>query len=121
MAGSGLSSYYVTFPRYKQGDARAFYQQQYDAVFQASLLRTSQLAPWEPHVQRSVARVGLSAWDAIPAPAQRQLIADTIQRGLQLDEEPMRALIGQTGRRDQLCAQYAATLTNLNCAPASGN
>ncbi len=78
-------------------------QRRYDALFETALLRTTQLAPWETHIQLAVTRIGLSAWDRLANDHQRRLIVETISRGLRLDAKPMNELIDANGGLDIVC------------------
>ncbi len=93
-------------------------QRRYDALFQAALLRTTQLTPWEPHIQQAIARVGLAAWDRLGNAWQRELLVNTIQRGLKLKPEAMSQLVRNSGHWQVLCASYAARLSGLACGAA---
>ncbi len=96
-----------------------FLQRDFDAVFQTALSRTAQLAPWEPHVQRAAARIGLAAWDALPS-AQRRQVAQTVRRGLAMQADAMRAIVADSGRGAALCADLGGDAPDALCNGAPG-
>lgn len=96
------------------------FQGRYDALFQAALAQAERLAPWEPHVQRAVARTGLAAWERLRVPAQRALVLAAIERGLISEPAAMTALVERSGRRAQICAQLSGAAAAPLCpAPAT--
>ncbi len=95
--------------------ASRHFQHRYDALFQAALRKTAQLAPWEPHITQIIAKIGLSSWDQLSNPTQRLLVVDTLQRGLTLKPEPMLKLIEQSGRHRQLCETFGERMPDLPC------
>lgn len=54
-----------------------------DGIYLESLHRAMNLAPWEPGVQRKVARVGMASWGSLPD-AARAGVRDTVRRALDL-------------------------------------
>ena len=89
----------------------------FDALFQAALLRTTQLAPWEPRVQQDMARIGLDAWELLGRRQSRALVLDTVRRGLLQDPGPMIDLIRRGGHRQLVCGRLDPAVTGRLCAP----
>ena len=82
-----------------------FFERRFDPMFETALRRSTQLGPWEPHVQRDIATLGLTAWDALTNTRQRDLVMRTIGRGLQLDPKTMLEAIERTGQMQLVCGR----------------
>jgi len=54
-----------------------------DESYLLSLQKAMDLAPWEPGVQRKVARMGMASWGSLPE-SVRSDVRDTVQRALDL-------------------------------------
>lgn len=93
-----------------------YLRRDFDAVFQVALERMAALAPWEGHVQLTMASIGLDAWDDLRSDTQRRLVADAVARGLVHDESAMRELVASTGRANALCAEFVDRKPPSLCA-----
>lgn len=93
------------------------FQRRYDGLFQGALARTQTLAPWEPHVQQAVARVGLAAWDDLSNALARSIVIETIQRGLRADPVRMATLVERSGRLATLCPSLPPVHAARLCSP----
>lgn len=92
------------------------FQRNYDGLFEAALSNTNQLTPWEPHIQQAVTRVGLSGWEDLATPKQRQIVIDTIKRGLQSDAGAIQQRLKQSGRMQEICRLLEDT-DSTGCDP----
>ena len=79
------------------------FQRHYDGLFEAALSNTNQLTPWEPHIQQAITRIGLGAWENLATPTQRQIVIDTIARGLRSNATAIKHLLKQSGRAQEIC------------------
>lgn len=71
---------------------------EYDAEFRHALERAVTLGPWELDVQRIVAEVGMSAWDALPR-AEQEMVRENMVRGMRR-QAAMMISIAQARRDD---------------------
>ncbi|MDO8311839.1 MAG: hypothetical protein Q7T25_07860 [Sideroxyarcus sp.] len=62
---------------------------EFDAEFRFALHRAVELGPWEPELLTSLADIGLSAWDALPA-AEQAIIQQVFVRGMERQDKLMR-------------------------------
>ncbi len=92
------------------------FQRNYDALFLAALLRAGQVAPWESRTQIDLARVGLRAWDALPA-AARRLTMEAVERGMQHKPAEMSEMIEKLGRQSLVCARLGEKAPEPLCDP----
>ncbi len=90
------------------------FQQKYDALFLAALLRAGQLAPWEYRVQLDIARIGLLAWDRAPA-AARRLTLDAVRHVLRQKPGEIEELAENLHRRGLICAHLAEDVPKTMC------
>jgi len=70
-----------------------------DREFLTALERAAALGPWEPEVQKTVADLGLAAWDVLPEETRAQVRAD-IERGMRRQGETMVRLALRHRRAD---------------------
>ena len=75
---------------------------EFDQEFQAALSNAMNLGPWEPHVQTTIAEVGLSAWDKLEY-AQRQAIIENIRRGVTVQAQVMLDILKKYGQLRMIC------------------
>ena len=75
---------------------------EFDEEFHSALKNAMELGPWEPRVQKTIAEVGLNAWDKLEY-AQRILIVENIRRGVVMQPQVMLDVLKKYGQLRMVC------------------
>ncbi len=81
-----------------------FKMSEIDQEFRSALSNAMDLGPWEPHVQITIAEVGLSAWDNLEY-AQRLAIIENIRRGVTMQAQVMLDILKKYGQLRMICRE----------------
>ncbi len=75
---------------------------EFDEEFKSALNNAMNLGPWEPLVQKTIAEVGLSAWDELEY-EQRIAIVENIRRGVTMQSKVMLDILKRYGQLRMIC------------------
>ncbi len=75
---------------------------EFDQEFQLALNNATELGPWEPNVQKIIAKVGLTSWNELEH-SQRITIVENIRRGVTMQPRVMLDILKTYGQLRLVC------------------